>query len=83
MMSEWIKCSDRMPNDDSYVVAAKHYGHGITPDCFVAWFYIGNFHVFTDGIEASNYDGGACITSTITPTHWLALPEINTSDDSQ
>lgn len=73
-MADWIKCSERLPDDDTYVVAAKHYGYDITPDAYVSWFFNGVFHVCTDAIEASNHDGGACIGSTITVTHWLPIP---------
>ena len=38
-------------------------------------FWSGSFHPNTDGLDASNYDGGACITLEMNPTHWMPLPE--------
>ena len=38
--SQWISVDDRLPDDDSIVVAAHFYGYGIrtTPDAAVCWF---------------------------------------------
>lgn len=74
-MCKWISVKDRLPDDDSYVVAAHHYCGSIMPDMYVSWFIHGTFTVCDDALEASNYDGGACITSKIEVTHWMPLPE--------
>lgn len=68
--------TERLPENDSLVVAAKMYGHGIEPDAAVCWFMNYQFHAETDGLDASNHDGGACISLDMTPTHWklLGLP---------
>lgn len=74
-MSDWIKCSERLPDEDSYVVAAKHYGSGMPPDAAVCWFIHGRFCLHDDGLSASNYDGGACISMDFQVTHWMPLPD--------
>ena len=74
-MSEWISVEERLPEQFEYVVAARMYGHGIDPDMYVSFFVSDRFTVCDDALEASNYDGGACITSKIEPTHWMPLPE--------
>lgn len=71
----WVPVEERMPDEDSYVVAAKMYGHGIDPDMAVCLFSSGQFYVSADALEASNYDGGACITLDIKPTHWTPTPK--------
>ena len=44
---------------------------------FAAAIYLGNNHFSaeTDGLEASNYDGGAHISLDMEVTHWMPLPE--------
>ena len=79
-MSEWIKCSDRLPKDDQYVVAAHHYCDGVLPDMYVAWYINGRFSVCEDALEASNHEGGACITCTINVTHWMPIPPLRSTD---
>jgi len=73
-MSEWISVKDRLPDEDSYVVAGANINYG-PPDAAVFWFFHGGFHLHTDGLSAENYDGGACINCDFEPTHWFALPE--------
>lgn len=68
----WIPCSQRMPDDDTYVVAAD-IGHGEIYSAFAAWFIHGRFSVM-DGLSASNYDGGAMIEIDMPITHWQPLP---------
>ena len=78
-MSEWIRVSDRLPNEMQWVVFASFYGWGkqvMEIDSVVAGQFLnGSFHPNTDGLEASNYDGGACITLEMEPTHWMPLPD--------
>lgn len=78
-MSEWISVNDRMPDENQYVVFASFYAWGrplMEFDSVVAGqFWNGAFNPNTDGLEASNYDGGACITLSMNPTHWMPLPE--------
>lgn len=74
-MSEWISIEDRAPDEDSLVVVAAFlYGCWNEPDACVCNFYNGKFVLNTDGLEAENYDGGAVVKMTFTPTHWLPLP---------
>ena len=75
-MGEWVSIDVALPEDDSYVVAAKSYGFDILPDMYVAWFYNGRFHVCDDALEAENHDGLACITSKVVPTHWMKIGKI-------
>ena len=74
-MSNWISVEDRLPRDDSLVVAAYFYEHYRIPDAVVCNFYNGNFKLNTDGLEASNYFGEATITMEFKATHWMPLPE--------
>ena len=78
-MSEWISVNDRLPNEMQWVVFARFYGWGkqvMEIDSVVAGqFWNGSFHPNTDGLEAINYDGGACITLEMEPTHWMPLPD--------
>ena len=73
-MSEWIKCSDRLPEKWDKVVIAD-IGHGEIYS-FTGAIYMGDgyFSAATDGLEAENYDGGACISLDMDVTHWLPLP---------
>ena len=73
-MSQWIKCSERMPEEDSYVVAAE-IGSGTLYSFVASWFLHGRFNLMEDGLSASNYDGGACISMNLSITHWMPLPE--------
>lgn len=81
-MSNWISVKDRLPPEDSDVVAAEfHPGvFGGRPDAFVAWFWKGRFHLNADALEASNYDGSASIQAIVNPTHWMPLPEAPDAD---
>lgn len=72
-MGEWIKCSERMPEEDSYVVAAE-IGGGTLYSFVASWFLHGRFNLMEDGLSASNYDGGACISMNLSITHWMPLP---------
>ncbi len=73
-MSQWIKCSERMPEEDSYVVAAE-IGSATLYSFVASWFLHGRFNLMEDGLSASNYDGGACISMNLSITHWMPLPE--------
>ncbi len=73
-MKEWISVNDRLPDDDTLVVAAHIYEYATDIDAAVCWFLHGKFHVYEDGIEASNYDGGATISLDMEITHWCRLP---------
>lgn len=69
----WIKCSDRMPEDDQIVVIINS-GHGCIYEAAVVTRRGDNFYLMDDGLEASNYDGGAVISLDIEPPHWIPLP---------
>lgn len=69
----WVACSERMPEEDSYVVAAE-LGSGNIYAAVASWFLHGRFNLMEDGISASNYDGGACIEMNLSVTHWMPLP---------
>lgn len=72
----WIKCSEKMPEEDSYVVAAEFIGKEMCA-AYASWFLHNHFNLMEDGITASNYDGGACISVDVNVTHWIPLPTIN------
>lgn len=73
----WIQCSERMPEDDQMVVIINS-DHGCIYEAAVVTRRGDHFYLMDDGLEASNYDGGAVISLDIEPTHWmplLAVPE--------
>ncbi len=71
---EWISVEDRLPEDDSLVVAAHFYEFDISPDAAVCWFINGEFYFHDEGVKAENYDGGAVIQLDLEITHWCSLP---------
>ncbi|CFB71469.1 Protein of uncharacterised function (DUF551) [Yersinia enterocolitica] len=68
----WIKCSDRMPEDDQVVVIINS-GHGFLYEAAVVTRRGPHFDLM-DGLEASNYDGGAVVRLDMEATHWMQLP---------
>ena len=75
-MSEWISVKDRLPNHNDSVVFAD-IAHGEIYSVVAGDFHYGEFRADTCGLQASNYDGGACIylDSNMDVTHWMPLPE--------
>ena len=71
----WISVEERLPEKWGKVVVAD-IGHGEIYS-FTGAIYMGDgyFIAATDGLEAKNYDGGACITLDMKPTHWHPLLE--------
>lgn len=74
-MSEWIKCEDKMPDEDTYAVIAEIGSEGDIYCAAAAWFINGIF-VPMDGLSASNYDGGALIEINMHISHWMRLPPL-------
>ncbi|EKN5935046.1 DUF551 domain-containing protein [Yersinia enterocolitica] len=68
----WIKCSDRMPEDDQVVVIINS-GHGFLYEAAVVTRRGPHFDLM-DGLEASNYDGGEVVRLDMEATHWMPLP---------
>ena len=77
MKDNWISVKDRLPDDDTLVVGIEllEFGDDYKPDAAVFWYLHCDFHLWTDGLEAENYDGGAVIKSIINITHWKYLSE--------
>lgn len=75
----WIPVSERLPDDDTYAVAAD-IAHGEIYSAFAAWFIHGRFSVM-EGLSASNYDGGAIIEIDTPITHWMPLPASPQQED--
>lgn len=73
-MSEWISVKDRLPEKWEKAIIAD-IGHGEIYS-FTGAIYMGDgfFSAETSGLDAENYDGGACITLDMKPTHWQPLP---------
>lgn len=69
-MSEWIKCSDRMPDNDNYVLAADFANKysACTPNYQVACYgdWVGS-------TEWDDGDGNGLNMELV--THWMPLPE--------
>ena len=76
-MCNWINVNERLPEKYQRVVVADIYNGEIC--YFAAATYIDNnyFSAETDGLEASNYDGGAHISLDMEVTHWFPLPEVS------
>lgn len=70
---DWISVSERMPDEGQEVVIADT-GHGCIYAGAVATYIAPHFYLM-EGLEASNYDGGAIITIDFEATHWLPLPK--------
>lgn len=73
-MGEWISVEDELPNRYQKVFVADIYNGEIY--YFAAARHLENncFCAETDGLEASNYDGGASIRLDMKVTHWMPLP---------
>lgn len=70
----WIKCKDRMPEDDQTVVIVDA-GHGcLYGGAVVSW--SGSHFYLIGGLSAENYDGGAIVELDMEATHWMPLPEV-------
>jgi hypothetical protein len=74
-MNKWISVEDRLPDEDSFVVAAHIYYYSGDIDACVCDFFNGQFFLNEDGLEESSYEGGAGIVMDFKPTHWMTLPE--------
>ena len=74
-MSNWINVNDRLPEKYQKVFVADIYNGEIY--YFAAAYYLDKncFSAETDGLEASNCDGGASIYLDMEVTHWMPLPE--------
>ncbi|WP_143712123.1 DUF551 domain-containing protein [Yersinia intermedia] len=71
-LSSWINCIDQMPEDDQVVVIINS-GHGFLYEAAVVTRRGPHFDLM-DGLEASNYDGGAVVRLDMEATHWMQLP---------
>nr|EKU1546682.1 DUF551 domain-containing protein [Citrobacter freundii] len=60
----WIKCSERMPEDEQEVLTRNRMGH-----CFVS-FFDEHSGLFFDRVDVA----AACCIEHILVTHWMALP---------
>lgn len=71
-MSEWIKCSERMPEDDEFVYVWPRPDFGVE-------LYVGQYcedHIKGDGWYAQVYENNYGIEwHQIKVTHWMPLPE--------
>ncbi|MGO0198690.1 DUF551 domain-containing protein, partial [Citrobacter freundii] len=60
----WIKCSERMPEDEQEVLTRNRMGH-----CFVS-FFDEHSGLFFDRVDVA----AACCIEHILVTHWMPLP---------
>ena len=79
-MSKWISIKDMLPKEDDFILAAKFFDYIEDIDACVCDFYNGQFCLNTEGLVASNYDGGAIITMTFEPTHWMLINPLVAKD---
>ncbi|MGL4938066.1 DUF551 domain-containing protein [Shewanella sp.] len=72
---KWIAVKDKSPNHDDMVVFAEISG-GEFCSIVVGNYHYGKFRADTSGLQASNFDGDACIylDDNMTVTHWMPLP---------
>lgn len=72
-MSEWIKCSDVMPEQGQHVLCSGFYGGRQDTKRFVtpSTFHAGVFREYTDEDDEESVD---CKGSYHHPTHWQPLP---------
>lgn len=72
----WISVNERLPSKGQRVVFADIIDSVIYSTC-AGEFHEGDFVPDLDGLEASNYDGGAMIylQTSMNITHWMPLPE--------
>ncbi|AXF76656.1 DUF551 domain-containing protein [Erwinia tracheiphila] len=68
---QWIRCSERLPVEGQSVVIAN-IGHGCICEAAAVTYYPPHFALI-EGLEASNYDGGASISLAFEATHWMPL----------
>lgn len=77
---EWFDIIDNRPKDDSNVIAAD-IKRGKIYSMAACWFIHGEFRVY-DGLEASNFDGGAEIRIDFDVTHWFYAPDMDSQKQS-
>ena len=68
----WISVNDMLPDEDTIVIGsdgATEYSSYAVFD-----FFNGKFYLQTEGLYASNYDGGAVIKCCFDVSHWYPLP---------
>lgn len=70
-MSEWIKTSERMPDDNQMVVIidSEHGSIYAGATCI----YSAPRFILIAGLRAENYDGGAVVELDLEATHWMPL----------
>lgn len=75
-MSEWIKCSERLPCDGQLVILSGHFYRDPERPRFVepSVFACGEFHPIAYD-ECSDYEPIADGDATMEGTHWMPLPE--------
>ncbi len=61
-MTEWIKCSERIPDEDLHVLCTD--GKEITIGCYRYYEEERNFASYYDGSDVNE------------PTHWMPLPSL-------
>lgn len=72
-MTDFIKVEDRFPDDDTLVIGVDLGYETSFPDAAIFCFMNGEFHVYTEGLIAENFDGGASISQDMNITHWKYL----------
>lgn len=76
---QWISVDDQLPINTNDVLIAQFGSCGENEGMVKGWFSGGVWHISTDGISASNFDGYATITLDMNVTHWMPIPEFSSS----
>lgn len=71
---KWISVEERLPENTDEVLACHNYEYS-EPICVIAYCVKDKWFADDEGLEASNYDGGASIQLDVTITHWMPLPK--------
>ena len=75
---KWISVKYQLPEEGSLVVGSD--GATEYSSYAVFEFFNGKFYLQTEGLDASNYDGGAVIKCCFDVSHWMPLPAAQDGD---
>ncbi|WP_017521987.1 DUF551 domain-containing protein [Pseudomonas nitroreducens] len=77
-MSEWIKCSDRLPEYQEDVIVLMPGGY--IAAAYVSWLHSNGNADWAPANVHSTYDGIGRVVLDDVPTHWMPSPELPTEE---